>query len=164
MSVSHIYCMVCFLDDLCFKSLGALFICTFNWSQNLSVYTRCVFLLGEVSACFRIRYVRALQYEDSVEFLWAPWESKHSQLWVGSRLPANQNSAHYVLLPGETCLPKFLASKHRHVEFVRVAIYSSTANSATVGLIPPTASTSHQPAAWSQLQSTNEDAQTLLLQ
>lgn len=55
----------------------------------------------------------------NVEFLWTPWESKQSQLLVGSRLPANQNLEQHVLLPGETCLPKFLASKHRHVEFVR---------------------------------------------
>lgn len=61
---------------------------------------------------------RLLQCEDCLEFLWIPWENKQSQLFGGLRLPANQNSEQRMLLPGETCLPKFFASKHRHVEFV----------------------------------------------
>lgn len=74
----------------------------------------------------------------SIETLWS--FSRHpgkanSQLWVGSRLPANRNSEHHVLLPGATCLPKFLASKHRHVEFVMVVIYFSAANCSAVAFL-----------------------------
>lgn len=49
-------------------------------------------------------------------FFGLPGKANNSQFLVRSRLPANQNSEQHVLLPGETCLPKFLASKHRHVE------------------------------------------------
>lgn len=50
------------------------------------------------------------------------------------KLPANQKPEHCVLLPGATRLPKFLTSKHRHVEFVKVVIYLFTANSGPVTL------------------------------
>lgn len=93
-----------------------------------------------------VSHMKVLQYEHYL-FFWTPWESKHSQLLVGSRLPANQNSEHHVLLPGETCLPKFLASKHRHVEFVRVAICLSTANSTAVTYLSSGITTSHQSAS-----------------
>lgn len=51
-------------------------------------------------------------------FFGLPGKANNSQFLVRSRLPANHNSEQLVLLPGETCLPKFLASKHRHVEFL----------------------------------------------
>lgn len=145
----HTYCMaqvqknyfVLFLRGLEFQMLN----CKFNFRLNCKMFSdfycsgkdpsmtlRSNFVIFKKSFLLYVFYTCKLYSMKTVEFLWTPWESKYSQLLVGSRLPANQNSEHHVLLLGETCLPKFLASKHRHVEFVRVAICLSTANSTTV--------------------------------
>lgn len=100
-----------------------------RWLEESIFVFRCLVFQTSKEESLLCFVHRGVKVQKLSSFSGLPGKVNNSQLLVGSRPPANQNSEQHVLLPGETCLPKFLAGKHRHVEFVRVAMDLLTVNS-----------------------------------